>query len=507
MDNIMTTERNIQILIALLKEHNIKKVIASPGTTNMAFVWSMQNDPWFEIYSAVDERSAAYMAVGLSEEAGEPVVITCTEATASRNYMSGLTEAYYRKLPILVLTGAHDRALTGNLVPQVIDRSVTPKDIVVLSVELQSVKDATDEWNCEVKANQAILALKRHGGGPVHINLVTTYSRNYTSKNIARVRKIERIMPGNQYPTIPHGKRIGIFISSHHKFTPSLTNKIEKFCKLYNGVVFCDHTSNYLGGYKVNFSLVASQDKIDRSVFQADILIRIGEVSGADCFIPSKETWRVSEDGELRDRDWKLRYVFEMEEECFFGHYISLENGESETQMEYFNYCAKRYSEVFSQIPQLPFSNIWIAKESSKSLPSDAVIHFGILNSLRSWNFFELPEGVYSNSNVGGFGIDGGMSALIGASLANPQKIYFGVFGDLAFFYDLNSLGNRHVNSNIRILLINNGKGAEFRNYSHPAAAFGEKADQFIAPIIVYFVSIVFVSVMCIIIKKIKQAV
>lgn len=59
-----TVERSQQILIALLKKHGIKKVIASPGTANMTLVLSMQHDDFFEMYSSVDERSAAYMACG-----------------------------------------------------------------------------------------------------------------------------------------------------------------------------------------------------------------------------------------------------------------------------------------------------------------------------------------------------------------------------------------------------------------------------------------------------------
>ena len=80
-----TTERNNQIMIELLKKYNIKKIIASPGATNVSFIASVQSDPFFEIYSCVDERSAAYMACGMSEESGEPVVISCAGATASRN--------------------------------------------------------------------------------------------------------------------------------------------------------------------------------------------------------------------------------------------------------------------------------------------------------------------------------------------------------------------------------------------------------------------------------------
>lgn len=103
MEKYYTSERNAQIVIALLKANNIRKIIVSPGATNITFVASIQQDPYFEIYSSVDERSAAYMACGLAAESGEPVVLSCTGATASRNYLPGLTEAFYRKLPVLAI--------------------------------------------------------------------------------------------------------------------------------------------------------------------------------------------------------------------------------------------------------------------------------------------------------------------------------------------------------------------------------------------------------------------
>ena len=73
------------------------------------------------------------------------------------------------------------------------------------------------------------------------------------------------------------------------------------------------------------------------------------------------------------------------------------------------------------------------------------------------------------------------MSSMIGASFVNPNKLFFGIFGDLSFFYDMNSAGNRHVGNNIRILLVNNGRGQEFRNFYHTGSLFGEDADKYIA--------------------------
>ena len=140
-----TNERNVQIVIALLKAHGVKKVIASPGTTNITFVASLMHDGGFEIYSSVDERSAAYLACGLAAESGEPVVLSCTGATASRNYMSGLTEAFYRKLPIIAITSHQGEHRIGHLIAQNIDRRNPPADISLLSVTLPVVKDQTDE--------------------------------------------------------------------------------------------------------------------------------------------------------------------------------------------------------------------------------------------------------------------------------------------------------------------------------------------------------------------------
>jgi 2-succinyl-5-enolpyruvyl-6-hydroxy-3-cyclohexene-1-carboxylate synthase len=122
-----------------------------------------------------------------------------------------------------------------------------------------------------------------------------------------------------------------------------------------------------------------------------------------------------------------------------------------------------------------------MASRLAPRLPEGSTIHFGILNSLRAWNFFELPASVTSSSNVGGFGIDGCLSSLVGASLAHKEKLYFAVLGDLAFFYDMNVLGNRHLGNNVRILLVNNGKGTEFKNYTINSYLFGDSADPFMA--------------------------
>ncbi|RJQ37570.1 MAG: 2-succinyl-5-enolpyruvyl-6-hydroxy-3-cyclohexene-1-carboxylate synthase [Dehalococcoidia bacterium] len=478
MSRFYTDEKNVLIIIALLKANGIRKIIASPGATNVTFVGSVQNDPYFEVYSAVDERSAAYMACGLAHEAGEPVVISCTGATASRNYLPALTEAYYRKIPVLAITSTQFVGKVGHHVAQVIDRSTQPNDTQRHSVTLPIVKDDDDFWECEVKANQAILELKRAGGGPVHINLPTRYSRSYETKTLPTCRVMNRFTATGKLPELKG--RVAVFIGAHQEFTSAETEAVDRFCAANNAVVFCDHTSSFKGKYRLLYSLAASQDQLDLGADKPDVTIHIGEVTGdyASVAMVGKEVWRVSEDGEIRDTFRKLRYVFEMNEMTFFERYTDQSKEPSD---QYLQQCQVRLEGIRREFPEIPFSNIWVASRTAHQIPEGSVIHFGILNSLRCWNFFELPASVTSISNVGGFGIDGGLSSLLGASLANPSKLYFGIIGDLAFFYDMNALGNRHAGNNLRIMVVNNGKGTEFRQYNHVAAHFGEQADEFIA--------------------------
>ncbi len=458
MDNrFYTDERGQQIVIALLKAHGIKKIVASPGTTNITLVASMQHDPWFEMYSSVDERSAAYIACGLAAESGETVVLSCTGATASRNYMPGLTEAYYRKLPIIAITATQGNWKLGHLIGQNIDRRVLPNDIALCSVYIPIIQNAQEERSAEVDVNRAILETKRRGGGPVHINLQTGYSINFSTEKLPPARVIDRITYDDEFPSLPQVK-IAIYVGCHSLMSEDLEDAIDRFCATYDSIVLCDHSSGYHGKYRVQYPLVDRQQQFVSQIKRnVDILIHIGEIMSTNLTPFMKSVWRVSRDGELRDTFGKLRYVFEMPEITFFNHYAK----DGCSKDNYLKACMKECDLINKAQMDIPFSNIWIAQHLSTKLPSNCAIHFGILNSFRSWNFFELPAGVSANCNLGAFGIDGNISSLIGASLSNSNKLFFGVFGDLGFFYDMNSLGNHHVGNNLRILIVNNGLGAE----------------------------------------------
>lgn len=481
-------EKNAQIIVALLKAHNIRYVVASPGNTNYGIVGSIQEDPYFSVFSAVDERSAAYMACGISETLGEPVVISCTGATASRNYLPALTEAYYRKLPIIAVTSFNGNMNLGQMMPQNLDRTVIQRDVALVSVQIPKVKDAEDASYCNRVVNEALLACRRHGGGPVHINVCCDYEAGgFGVAKLPPQRLIERVSWGDRLPSLEPFERIAVFIGAHRPFDNRTRAALEGFLESRNAVALCDQTSNYHGSHSVLSALAAentSRWSTKFSSLQPDLIIDIGETSGdyvttGLLSASGAPVWRVSEDGEVRDRFGNLRKVFEMSESAFFEGLTAETKGATD---DYARAWRCRDREVRERIPRgLPFTNRWIASALSGSIPDGSILHLAILNSLRSWNYFPVGDSVSCFCNTGGFGIDGCLSAAVGSAVALPESLVFEVTGDLAFFYDMNCLGNRHLGDNIRILLINNGVGAEFHMPYSPASVMESKVDEFVA--------------------------
>ena len=205
------------------------------------------------------------------------------------------------------------------------------------------------------------------------------------------------------------------------------------------------------------------------------MIIYIGYIHGAYINFVGKELWRVNEDGVVRDPYQNLTYVFEMSEINFFSHYAKEKKNNT-----IFEHCMKVTNDLHSKIPELPFSNMWIAKETSKKISENSVLHISILNTLRSWNYFETPNSVLCFTNSGGFGIDGCLSSFIGSAKTNKDIEHYMIVGDLSFFYDVNVVFNGLPN-NVHIMLINNGVGTEFKNYNHRASYFGEDANSFMA--------------------------
>ena len=166
-----SNHKSVQILLSLMKKFDIRDVVLSPGGSDIPLIHSIETDDFFTCYSVVDERSAAYYAMGVAQEKSRPVACICTSGTAVCNYVPGITEAHYQNVPVLAITADKNPYYQDQLETQKIKQNNIFTDVVKKSVDLPVVQSADDEWLCNRLVNEALLELNHHGTGPVQINI------------------------------------------------------------------------------------------------------------------------------------------------------------------------------------------------------------------------------------------------------------------------------------------------------------------------------------------------
>lgn len=472
----MYTElKSYQIIIALLKEYGIRRCVLSAGSRNLPFVHSVEEDPYFECYSVVDERSAGYFALGLAQQSAEPVVISCTSSTATCNYWPPVAEAFYQNVPLVVLTSDRDPAKLGQLEDQMIDQVGMYDRHVRKSVNLPIVRDDGDFHYCWRLVNEALLELDHHGGGPVQINVPSRwYSTSFTVSELPRVRRITRV--DHETSDVEWRNRAAKLRSCSRVLvacgqgvpSDSLKKALEGFFGCYNSAIAVEYMSNALVDGSVNTSVCFDSRYVTPKKFAEfvpEVVISYGgnimqglkemlRGSNADM-----EHWLIDEGGKVCDAFGHITSVFECSPEFFFRRMTELVGDGAANDMIYYNSIASYAASVV--YPEFEWGNIYAIKNVVERIPSGSVLHLSINDSIRIANFFRLQPNISVYANIGTHGIDGCMSSLMGQS-QTAEGLAFLVTGDLAFFYDMNSLRIRHVGSNVRILLCNNHGGEEF---------------------------------------------
>lgn len=471
----MYTElRSYQIIISLLKQRGIRKCVLSAGSRNVPFVHSVEEDPFFECYSVVDERSAGYFALGLAQESGEPVVISCTSSTATCNYWPPVAEAFYQGVPLVVLTSDRNPSTVGQLEDQCIDQAGMYDRHVRISVNLPVVADADDEWFCARLVNEALLELDHRGTGPVHINVpMKSYNNSFNVRELPEARLIERVAPDDEdawrvcAARLDAARRILVVCGQQPRVSETLTVALDAFWEARNVAIAAEHMANVPTAHAFNPTLCMEYRYVTERKFREflpDVVISFGGnmTAGLKDMLRKCagefEHWSVEEDGRVCDAYHSLTKVFECPPETFFERLCESRAGAR--GHEYASVLGAY--EASAVVPEQPYNNVLAIKEIIGRLPEDSILHLSINDAIRIANFFGLPDGVTTYSNVGTHGIDGCLSSFLGQAAASPGRQAFLVIGDLAFFYDMNAMRLRHVGGNVHILLINNHGGEEF---------------------------------------------
>lgn len=467
-----TDNRSVQILLSLMKEFEIRDVVLSPGGSDIPIIHSIETDDFFTCYSVVDERSAAYYAMGVAQQKNRPCACVCTSGTAVSNYVPGITEAHYQSAPVLAITADKNPYYQDQLETQKIDQRRVFDGLVKKAVELPLIKDAEDEWLCNRLVNEALLALTHHGTGPVQINVpIIGNPMEYGCANLPKERRMTvPKIDSDLWKTSAQklaGKKVMVVVGQDLVFSDNDITALNRFYDLFDCVYAIEHLSNLsCNGTVYYYPYTETHSTAVMAHLKPDVIISIGNNLAAYNLKPllrrhyqEEENWLVWESGEVRDAYKCLTTIFECSPSEFFAKIVEVAGGQKSGH-SYYELWKAEVDKI--ELPEFTFSNFYVAQQLSKVIPENSILDTAILNSTRIMQFFKLAKGVRCYSNVGALGIDGCFSTFAGHA-ASTDQLAFLVTGDLSFFYDMNAAGLRSIGPNVRIILLNNGGGSEFQ--------------------------------------------
>lgn len=470
---------NYQIIIALLKKNNIKHMVLSAGSRNIPFVQSVETDSFFKCYSVVDERSAAYFAMGLSLELDEPVVISCTSSTATCNYYPAITESFYLGVPLIVVTSDRNPAYLGQREDQMILQTNMYEKICKKSVQVPIVNTSDDFWHCQRLVNEALLETNHHGKGPVHINVsMLDYASACTESklpNVVAIKRYEAAKDAAEWKScaqkLKDAKRIMVICGQNNRVSSELNVALSTFFKKYNCVILAEYMANVECEDVINpflgfEALLINDDAFEQ--FSPDLVISFGGniMSGLKARLRNQagkyEHWSIEEGGKIVDMFKSLHNIFECKPEYFFNYFLQHADENQANDQHYYEQIKKHIDALI--IPEFEFSNAYVVRKLAPKIPANSILHLSINNSIRLVNYFGLQaRNIKVYANIGTFGIDGCLSSFVGQAVAAVgNHLSFLIIGDLSFFYDMNAMRIKHMPKTARILMINNHGGGEF---------------------------------------------
>lgn len=483
---MLSTKPNIQKLLSLMLAHNVCDIVICPGSRNMPLAQSFANIKEFHCHPITDERSAGFVAIGLSVAYNKPVAVCVTSGSALLNLASAVSEAFYQQVPILVISADRPFAWIGQLDGQTLPQANVFGSLVRKTVSLPEPIDETEAWLCNRLINEALLELNHHVKGPVHINIPITEPFFDCS---ATTLPNERVIRRNQPYIEKWGKTkkpiilIGQTNFAEAQIVKELINKLH--CP-----VFCETLSNIIYNDTIDeFDIILnyfSQDKETIKELQPDLVVYVGG------HIVSKrlkkwirqvkpEVWRVDPCGECSDTFQNMTNIIELQVvdflktlHCCEDHFLY-----KQTWTSYNEKARKALNNI-----SLPFSSLLIIQQISKQHSHFQNIVLANSSTVRHAQLFvngQISENLFQSKifcNRGVNGIDGSLSAAIGIALAHPDELTLLIIGDLSFFYDMNALWNTYLPNNLRIALLNNNGGEIFRNL--PGLKATDEAIEFV---------------------------
>lgn len=486
-----SSKRSIQILSHLLKEYGIFNFIISPGSRNAPLAIHFSETDEFNCYSIIDERSAAFVGLGMAQSLKKPVVLTCTSGSAAANYYPAVTEAFYQNIPLLLLTA--DRPT--DFVDLFDGQTIRQKDLFQQHSYgdfelLEDEKEGADEHNFEIIKKALELCFEKQG--PVHINIPLSEPLYELVSELPMLPPVEKTIQKKNFEISSTvisdwntSKKILILVGTR-PYSEELQMQLSQLVKNHSAVVLTEMNSNldnekffaHVDRYVFNFS------ESDFQNFAPDLLITVGQnvvSKKVKQFLrkakPAKH-WHIDPVWQP-DTYFSLTQKIETTAEVFFSkllNHIKLE------PQPYYNLWDvlrdKKDIKHQEYVLKTGFSDFYLFNRLSQNIPENYNIHFSNSTAIRYAQLFDFQK-YHSFCNRGTSGIDGSTSTAMGFAMADKNPTIL-ITGELSFFYDINGLWNQYIPPYTRIVVFNNGGGDIFKFIPGPSKA-SNALDEFIS--------------------------
>lgn len=490
-----------QLMLQTCIEHGVEQVVISPGSRNAPLTLGFVNHPKTKTYSIVDERCAAFFALGMAQQSGQPVALLCTSGSAMLNYYPAIAEAYYSRIPLVVISADRPKHLIDIGDGQTIRQADVFGQHIRFQTDLQSEDHITDQDMVQkILLHNAIevgkaLEISTGDMGPVHINvpfdepLYETVDHLY-DLDLIKVQK-------KSTPSDSLLKEIPIPLKELEKFADKwkvstrkmviigsnfpddlLQTQMAHLIKDPSVIILTETTSNTVHPKFINKidQLIFPLDEFDFNKIRPEILLSLGGMIVSKKIkqllrkCPPDEHWHIDPHDAL-DTYKSLTHHFKISAQLFFSQFFFLvKHMKSDYQQKWLLLKEKREERHTLFFKELPFSDLKVFDLVLKSISNPC--HLQIANSsiIRYTQFFDLDHGVKVFCNRGTSGIDGSTSTAVGASLIKKDQTVF-ITGDISFFYDSNALWNNYIRPDFRIILVNNNGGGIFRFIPGPKSS------------------------------------
>jgi 2-succinyl-5-enolpyruvyl-6-hydroxy-3-cyclohexene-1-carboxylate synthase len=461
-----------QIIIAACRQFEIQTVVISPGSRNAPLTIGFSNHKDFETLSIVDERCAAFFALGIAQQTLKPVALVCTSGSALLNYYPAIAEAYYSQIPLVVISADRPAHLIDIGDGQTIRQENVFQNHILYSANLKEF-DAKNS----VKVLSKAFSLLRQVKGPIHINapfnepLYETIATMNDFRFIAEESDLQDTIDYENLASQWNSAKKKMILVGVHSPNAALEILLDKVADDPSVLVFTETTSNLYNKRFVNSidNLIFNLTEEEFTSLQPDILLTFGGMIVSKKIkkflreYSPKEHWHVNE---LRafDTYQVLSKHLKIDSHSFFKHFCELVDYDNKSTYEstwtHYKQCIREKHNHY--IKTAPYSDLKVFEQVLKVIPDFSEVQFSNSAIIRYSQLFEMNSTITVFCNRGTSGIDGSTSTALGAAYAT-QKPTTLITGDLSFFYDSNALWNNYIPTDVRIVIINNSGGGIFK--------------------------------------------